>query len=260
MSELVMVERRENSVAVITVNRPQALNALNREVLNQLDSAIAGLENDKSVRVVVITGSGEKAFVAGADIAEMRDMTPLEAHSFSQHGQRIFSRIKRLDQVVIAAISGYALGGGCELAMACDLRVAAENARFGQPEINLGIIPGFGGTVRLARLVGPAKAREMVLTGAMVNAEEAYRIGLVNRVVPTGTTLQAAVEWAEELATKPPVAVAMAKAAMREGWDAPVDEAMAIEADRFARTFHTSDQKEGMSAHLEKRKAEFQGK
>lgn len=259
MTEFIQVERLEGGVALLTINRPP-VNALNREVLTHLSDAVTALDDDDSVRSVVITGGGEKAFVAGADIAEMKNMTPTEAAGFSRFGQEVFTRIKRMRQAVVAAVNGHALGGGCELAMACDLRVAAENAKFGQPEINLGIIPGFGGTVRLTRLVGPARARELILTGNLISAEEAQRIGLVNRVVPAGAARQAAVDWARELAAKPPVAVAMAKSAMREGWDLSVDAALQAEAARFADTFDTSDQKEGMSAYLEKRKPQFRGK
>lgn len=260
MSESILIQANENGVTVLTVNRPEAMNALNTRVLCELDAALDAIESDEHCRVVVMTGAGEKAFVAGADIAEMREMTPAQASAFSLFGQKVFSRIKRLNQPVIAAVNGYALGGGCELAMAADLRVASENARFGQPEINLGIIPGFGGTVRLTRLVGPAKAREMILTGAPIDAQEAHRIGLINRVVAPGQSLASALEWAVELASKAPVALAMAKSAMRESWDLPVDQAMEVERERFAGTFESADQKEGMAAFLEKRKPKFRGK
>jgi len=260
MTDLIKLEIRDSRVALVTINRPEALNALNRNVLKALDETLSTIEQDKEIRAVVITGAGEKAFVAGADIAEMKEMQPAEAEEFSRYGQEIFTRIKCLNQAVVAAVNGYALGGGCELAMACDLRVASENARFGQPEINLGIIPGFGGTVRLSRLVGPAKAREMIMTGAMINAEEALRIGLVNRVVPAGAgqALEAALALAAELATKPAAALAIAKAATRDGWDVPVEEAMRMESVRFAETFKSPDQREGMTAHLEKRKPNWQ--
>lgn len=260
MSASILVQKNENGVTVLTVNRPEALNALNTRVLCELDAALDAIESDESCRVVVLTGAGEKAFVAGADIPEMREMTPAQASAFSLLGQNVFSRIKRLSQPVIAAVNGYALGGGCELAMAADLRIASENARFGQPEINLGIIPGFGGTVRLTRLVGPAKAREMILTGAPIDAQEAHRVGLINRVVAPGKSLESALGWAAELASKAPVALAMAKGAMRESWDLPVDRAMEVERERFASTFESADQKEGMAAFLEKRKPNFRGK
>lgn len=260
MTDLIKLDIRDNRVAVLTINRPEALNALNRDVLKALDETLSTIEQSKEIRAVVITGAGEKAFVAGADIAEMKEMQPAEAEEFSRLGQKIFTRIKCLKQAVVAAVNGYALGGGCELAMACDLRVASENARFGQPEINLGIIPGFGGTVRLSRLVGPAKAREMIMTGAMINAEEALRIGLVNRVVPAGAgqALEAALALAAELAAKPAEALAIAKAATREGWDMPVEEAMRMESARFAEAFKSPDQREGMTAYLEKRKPNWQ--
>lgn len=259
MAEFILVERLEGGVALVTVHRPP-VNALNRQVLAELGDAVAALDGESGVHAVVITGGGEKAFVAGADIAEMKEMTPAEAAEFSRFGQSVFTRIKRLEQPVIAAVNGHALGGGCELAMACDLRVAAENAKFGQPEINLGIIPGFGGTVRLTRLVGPAKARELVLTGSPISADEALRIGLVNRVVPQGAVRSSALDWARELAAKPAAAIALAKASMREGWDLPVDAALEAEAAHFSDAFETHDQKEGMAAYLEKRKPEFKGK
>ncbi|HBG44900.1 MAG TPA: crotonase [Firmicutes bacterium] len=260
MTDLIKLEIRDSRVALVTINRPEALNALNRKVLQALDEVLSMIEQNKTIRAVVITGAGEKAFVAGADIAEMKEMKPAEAEEFSRCGQEIFARIKCLNQAVVAAVNGYALGGGCELAMACDLRVASENARFGQPEINLGIIPGFGGTVRLSRLVGPAKAREMIMTGAMITAEEALRIGLINRMVPAGTgqALEAALALAAELAAKPAAAMAIAKAATRESWDVSVEEAMRMESARFAETFKSPDQREGMTAHLEKRKPNWQ--
>jgi len=246
----------EDKIAVLTINRPEALNALNTELLMELDSAFEELEKDREVHVVVLTGQG-KAFVAGADIAEMKDKTVEEAREFSQLGSRIFRKIELMNKPVIAAVNGFALGGGCELSMACDIIIASEKAKFGQPEVGLGITPGFAGTQRLARIVGVKKAKELIFTGAVIDAEEAARIGLVNKVVRPEELLDHAVEMAKTISSKGQIAVRYAKAAINRGIEADIDTGNAIEADLFAMCFANEDQKEGMTAFLEKRKAEF---
>lgn len=250
---------KEDKVAVLTMNRPNVLNALNTEVINELGSAIELLEKDDSVYVVILTGAG-KAFVAGADIAEMKDKTIQEARHFSQLGSQVFRKIELMSKPVIAAVNGYALGGGCELSMACDIIIASENAKFGQPEVGLGIIPGFAGTQRLSRIVGAKKAKELILTGRTIGAEEAERIGLVNKVVPQDQLLSSALEMAGSIASKGQIAVRYAKSAINRGLDTDMEKGNDIEADLFALCFANEDQKEGMAAFLEKRKAEFKNK
>ncbi|HHX29064.1 MAG: enoyl-CoA hydratase/isomerase family protein [Bacillota bacterium] len=247
----------EDKVAVITINRPNQLNALNMEVLERLHSALQESRLNASVRALVITGMGSRAFVAGADIAEMAGLDAAGASSFSAFGQSVFLAIERHPKPVIAAINGYALGGGCELAMSCDIRVAAENARIGQPEVGLGIIPGFGGTQRLARLAGKAVAMDMVLSGRAVGAEEALRLGLVSRVVPEGKALSEALALAHEICRKSPHAVTQAKKAVAEGLLGTLDDGLRLERELFSACFSHPDQEEGMKAFLEKRKAEF---
>ncbi len=247
-------------VAQVTLNRPKALNALNEEVFSELSSCLDTIGQDSSVRVVILTGAGEKAFVAGADIAFMQGLSALEARRFSLMGQEVMNRIEQLPQPVIAAVGGFALGGGCELALACDIRLASENARFGQPEVNLGVIPGFAGTQRLARLVGSGKAKELLLTGDMIDAREAHRIGLVNRVVDRAELLAAAQEMAAKIAAKGQVAVRLCKEAVNNGLEMDLDRACRYEADLFALCFATADQKEGMAAFIEKRGANFIGR
>jgi enoyl-CoA hydratase len=254
--ENLLVERQD-SVAVVILNRPKALNALNSATLRELDAAVAAIGRDRSVRAVVVTGSGEKAFVAGADIAEMQAMSAVAARDFAKFGQSVFTRIERLPQPVIAAVNGFALGGGCELAMACDIRVAAENARFGQPETGLGIPPGFGGTQRLPRLIGAGRAKELIFTGDLIGAAEAERIGLVDKVVPVGQAREAATAMAHKIAARSPVAIRYVKAAVNEGADADLDRAVAYEAEVFGLCFAAADQKEGMEAFLQKRAAQF---
>lgn len=249
----------EEKVAVITVNRPNALNALNTEVLLELDSALDSLEKDQEVYAVILTGQG-KAFVAGADIAEMKDKTIEEARAFSQLGSGIFRRIELMDKPVIAAVNGFALGGGCELSMACDIIIASEKAKFGQPEVGLGIIPGFGGTQRLPRIVGTKKAKELIFTGGTIGAEEAERIGMVNKVVPADELLTYAVEMAKTIASKGQIAVRYSKAVINRGIETDMNTGNAIEADLFALCFANGDQQEGMTAFMEKRKAEFKNK
>ena len=246
-------------IATITINRPRSLNSLNRATVQELFAAAGEIARADDAGVVLLTGAGEKAFVAGADIAEMSRFSALEALDFATLGQRVLEFLEGMPQPVIGVINGYALGGGCELAMACDLLVAADTARFGQPEVNLGIIPGYGGTQRLPRLVGRNLAKEIVLTGEMITAQRAYEIGLVNRVVPREALMPAAREIAEKILSKGPVAVRTAKMAINRGIDLDLGSACALEANAFALGFATEDRKEGMSAFLEKRKAAFRG-
>ncbi len=256
MSELVLLDTREG-IATLTINRPEVLNALNGDTLEALRQKIAVLDSDPEVRVVILTGAGEKAFVAGADIARMRDLGPLAARDMALLAQAVLNDLERCRKPVIAAVNGYALGGGCELAMACDLRVASESARFGQPEVNLGIIPGWAGTQRLPRLVGKGRALELILTGDMVDAQEAWRIGLVNKVVPHAELLPEARKLALKIAARSQVATRLCKEAVHHGLELDSARAGIFEADLFGLCFSTADQKEGMSAFLEKRKAQF---
>lgn len=250
---------REAAVAVLTINRPQVLNALDIATLDELRRAILDLTHDDSVRAVVVTGAGEKAFAAGADIRELAAQRPTESRDHARRGQHVFDLVESMGKPVIAAINGFALGGGCELAMACTLRIAADTARFGQPEINLGLIPGFAGTQRLARLVGKGTALELLLTGRQVTAEEALRIGLVNRVVPAALLMEEARALAAELAAKPAVAARCIIEAVNRGLESPLDQAQFLEAALFGLTASTDDRREGTAAFLEKRKPVFKG-
>ena len=243
----------EGAVGMITIDRPDALNALNSSVMDGIAAALDSVDTD-TVRAVIITGAGAKSFVAGADIAEMSGFTAEEAKAFSQKGNDIFRRIETFPVPIIAAVNGYALGGGCELAMACDLRIASENAVFGQPEAGLGITPGFGGTQRLARLVGPGMAKQMIFTCRSIRAGEALRIGLVNAVYPPEELIPEAEKAALAIAANAPIAVRACKRAVNEGLELPMDEAIALEEELFAGCFETHDQREGMRAFLEKRK------
>ncbi len=247
-------------IATITINRPRSLNSLNPATMRELRNALETIAARDDVGVVLLTGAGQKAFVAGADIAEMSRFNTLEAHEFSLFGHGVLELIERLPQPVIAVVNGYALGGGCELAMACDILVAADTAKLGQPEVNLGIIPGYGGTQRLARLVGRNVAKELVLTGAMITAQRAWEIGLVNRVVPAADCMNAAREIAAKILEKGPVAIRNAKMAMNRGLDLDLSNANAYEASLFAACFSSEDGAEGMKAFLEKRKAGFKGR
>ena len=251
---------KSGDIGIITINRPKALNALNAETLKELDFLAADIAKDGSVKAVIIHGAGEKAFVAGADITEMQEMSALEARAFGKLGQSVFSRIENLPQPVIAAIQGFALGGGCELAMACDIRIASEKAKFGQPEVMLGVTPGFAGTQRLPRLVGKGVAKELLFVGDSIDAVEALRIGLVNKVVPVDQLMSVAMAMAEKIASRGSVAVQLCKAAVNEGMDMDLDSSMAYETEIFGLSFATVDQKEGMKAFVEKRKANFVGK
>ncbi len=249
----------DNGIVTVTLNRPKALNALNRATLGELQQLFADLERDTEVKAIIVTGAGEKAFVAGADIAEMEQMTALEARDFARFGQQVFAAIENCSKPVIAAVNGFALGGGCELAMACDIRLASEKAKFGQPEVNLGIIPGFAGTQRLSRLIGKGRAKELIFTGDMVDAAEALRLGLANKVVAPEELLEAARNLAQKIAAKGPVAIRFGKEAINKGFDMDLDKGSAYEAELFALCFAGEDQKEGMLAFLEKRPANFKG-
>lgn len=255
-----LIVEQDGNLAIVYVNRPEALNALNYATVQDLQQAFAQLENNDEIDVIILTGAGEKAFVAGADIGSMKDFEPLEGKEFASFGQKVFAEIENNKKPVIAAVNGFALGGGCELAMACDIRIASEKAKFGQPEVNLGVIPGFAGTQRLPRLVGKGIAKELIYTADIIDAQEALRIGLVNKVVPADKLLDAAREMAQKIAAKAPIAIRLAKQAINEGLEMDVDRGYAHEANCFGFCFATEDQKEGMSAFLEKRKAEFKGK
>jgi enoyl-CoA hydratase len=248
------------AVRTITVNRPDKLNALNRDTLNELGIAFAQAAQDDAVRAVVLAGAGDKAFVAGADIAEMHGYTPAQAQGFSRAGQRLMTSIERLGKPVVARVQGFALGGGMELAMACHLRVASEKARFGQPEINLGLIPGFGGTQRLLRLAGRGAALELCLTGAPVTAQRAYELGIVNRVVAPEALDETVDALADQLAAAAPLAAAGILDAVLQGGETPLDQGLEFETQGFALMFATEDMREGTGAFLEKRKAAFKGR
>ncbi len=258
MSDLVLVERRDNGVALVTINRPKALNALNMGVIEALGAAFTALEEAGDCRAAVLCGAGGKAFVAGADIAWMKDLTPIEAEEFAGKGQQILGGICRLSYPVIAAVGGFALGGGCELAMACDLVIAGPRAKFGQPEVNLGVIPGFGGTQRLTRRVGMANALDLCLTGRLIGATEAVRMGIASQEVE-GDAVEEALKVAALIASKGPVAIRLCKRAIHENADADLNVAMAGERSLFGLCFATEDQSEGMGAFLEKRAAAFKG-
>ena len=247
------------AVRTIVVNRPDKLNALNRDTLNELSLVFAQAAQDDAVRVVVLTGAGEKAFVAGADIAEMNGYTPVQAQAFSRAGQRLMTSIERLGKPVIARVQGFALGGGMELAMACHLRVASEKAKFGQPEINLGLIPGFGGTQRLLRLAGRGAALELCLTGSPIGAQRAYELGIVNHVVAPEALDETVNALADQLAAAAPLAAAGILDAVLQGGEAALDQGLEFETQGFALMFSTGDMREGTSAFLEKRKAAFKG-
>lgn len=250
----------ENSLAILKINRPKALNALNKETLKEIDLVIEDLNKNEAVKVVIISGKGEKAFAAGADISEMKDMNVQEAKEFSLLGHRVFNEIENSPKIFIAAVNGYALGGGCELALACDLRIAAENAKFGQPEINLGIIPGFGGTQRLAKVVGKSQALQLILTGNNIDAKEAEKFKLVNQVVETENVIEKAKSIAKEISKKSAPIISMAKESINFAQEHTAVEGSKYEANLFSICFSTNDQTEGMEAFLNKRKAEFENK
>ena len=244
---------QEGPVLTLTIDRPEALNALNGQVLEDLDAALDLVDLD-AVRCLIFTGAGDRAFAAGADIAAMADMTEEEAAVFSRRGNEVFRRIETFPLPTIAAVNGYALGGGCELSMACDIRLCSENAVFGQPEVTLGITPGFGGTQRLMRLIGIGRAKELIFSARNVKAAEALSLGLVNAVYPPEELLSAATKLAQRIAKNAPIAVRACKAAMNEGIDLPMDEAVAAEVREFSGCFETEDQKRGMQGFLNKQK------
>ncbi len=254
-----VLTEKKDSVAVLTINRPDALNALSSEVLGELDKAFEELQQDPEVNVIVLTGAG-RAFVAGADVAEMADLNMVEGREFGNIGQNLFRRIEKSEKPTIAAINGFALGGGLELAMCCDIRIASEAALMGQPEVGLGITPGFSGTQRLTKIVGRGRAAQMILTAENIGAAEALSYGLVNRVVPPEELMDEAMKMAQTIASKAPLAVRWANSAIKRGMEVDLDSGIAIEADLFGMCFATEDQKEGMHAFLERRKAEFKGK
>ncbi len=256
--ENIIFEKDEN-IAVIKFNRPKALNAINPDVLKELNDALDDIESDGDMKVLILTGEGEKAFVAGADISHMVKLSPLEGRTFSREGQNILFRLEQLPIPVIACVNGFALGGGTEISMACDFIYAAETAKFGQPEINLGIIPGFGGTQRLSRLVGKAMAKELCMSGVMISANEAREMGLVNKVFPSEKLWEETMKTARLLASKGRVSMRGVKHSIDRGFDVDLTSGCYLEADAFAMCMASPDGKEGMSAFLEKRKPEFKG-
>src|SRR5881296_1234253 len=251
---------KKNSIAYVTVNRPKVLNALNMATMEELRAAFHEIKNDASVRVVILTGAGEKAFIAGADIGELQKNNPVEAKEYTHRGQAVLDLIENLGKPVIACLNGFALGGGCEIAMACTMRLASENAKFGQPEVKLGIIPGMGGTQRLPRLVGKGIAMQLVLTGEMITAQEAHRIGLVNEVVAAAELIPRAEAIAQKIIANAPLAVQYAMEAVNKGMEMTLAEGLYLEAVLFGVSCATEDKKEGTTAFLEKRQAQFKGK
>ncbi|MGE1061508.1 short-chain-enoyl-CoA hydratase [Megasphaera paucivorans] len=257
--ENLLIEK-ENGTAVVTINRPKALNALNEATVRELDKMIDEIEADQDVAVLIITGSGQKSFVAGADIVEMKDKNAMEGRDWGILAQGVFNKLENMKKPVIAAVNGYALGGGNELQMACDIRIAADNAKFGQPEVTLGITPGFGGTQRLPRLVSKGMAKKLLFTGAMIDAAEAYRIGLVDELVPADHLMAAAKKMAVKIQSVAPLAVQLCKSAVNRGINMDLQSGIQYEDEVWGLCFSTNDQKEGMQAFVEKRKAEFSGK
>ncbi|MGE5587110.1 MAG: enoyl-CoA hydratase/isomerase family protein [Clostridia bacterium] len=260
-SEFVKVSwgSQEDGVAVVTIDRPP-VNALDFRTVGELERAFARLSGDHALRVVIVTGAGDRAFVAGADVREFPGLTREAAIEMSRRGHAVMSRISSFPCPVIAAVNGACLGGGCELAMACDIRIASDAAKFGQPEVNLGLIPGYGGTVRLARLVGPAVAKELLFTGGIIDARQALAIGLVNRVVAHAELMEACLELARTIASKAPMAVRLAKTVVNEGAEARLEDGLEIEARLFGDACATEDMREGVQAFLEKRKPKFVGR
>jgi len=254
--ENVLLEK-EDRLAVLYINRPKALNALNKGTLLEIKSAVTEVNEDPNIDVLIVTGAGDKSFVAGADIAFMQNMSAIEGRQFGLLGNQIFRLIETMEKPVIAAVNGFALGGGCELAMCCDFRIASTKAKFGQPEVGLGITPGFGGTQRLPRLVGSGMAKQLLYTADVINADEALRIGLVNAVVEPEELLDYVKKIAKKIASKAQLAVRFCKAAANEGMQADIDRGIEIEADVFGLCFATTDQTEGMTAFIEKRKPAF---
>jgi enoyl-CoA hydratase len=255
-----LLAERADGIATVTFNRPRMLNAMNQEMASELAQVVEDVERDAAVRVVIFTGAGDRAFMAGADVSEFPRLTPVGALRLSQQLQALYTRIERSPQPVIAAVNGFAFGAGCELIQACDIAIASENARLGQPEVNLGIIPGAGGTQRLARLVGLHRAKEICLTGDPLDAQEAYRVGIVNRVVPPDRLMAEARAVAEKLAGKSPVTLRLIKQAINEGYSVPLETGLAVESKAWAVAFATEDRTEGVAAFLEKRTAASKGR
>lgn len=251
---------KKQSIGYVTINRPKVLNALNSATMQELRTVFTDLKDDREVRVVILTGAGEKSFVAGADIGELQKNNPIEAKEYTHRGQAVLDLIENLGKPVIACINGFALGGGCELAMACTMRLAGENAKLGQPEVKLGIIPGYGGTQRLPRLVGKGLAMQLLLTGEMIAAQEAHRIGLVNQVVPADQLISRAETIAQSIIKNAPLAVQYCLEAVNHGMEMTLPEGLFLEASLFAVSCASDDKKEGTSAFLEKRQANFKGK
>jgi enoyl-CoA hydratase len=251
-----LIFEKQDNIGVLKINRPKAMNALNTETICELSQIIDEINLNQDIKVLVVTGEG-KAFVAGADIVEMKDKTSEEARVFAELGMRLFRKIELMEKPVIAAVNGFALGGGCELSMSCDIRLAGEKAKFGQPEVGLGITPGFGGTQRMSRLVGLAKAKELIFTAKMINAAEAERIGLVNSVVAQEELMDKVMEMAKQIVRNSPMAVKYAKSAINRGYETDIETGMYIEKDIFGLCFATEEQTEGMTAFIEKRKPKF---
>ncbi|PYY24518.1 MAG: enoyl-CoA hydratase [Acidobacteria bacterium] len=255
-----LVFEKKNNIAYVTINRPKVLNALNMATMGELRNAFTDLKQDREVRVVILTGAGEKSFVAGADIGELQKNNPVEAKEYTHRGQAVLDLIENLGKPVIACINGFALGGGCEIAMACTMRLASDNAKLGQPEVKLGIIPGYGGTQRLPRLVGKGIAMQLLLTGEMISAQEAHRIGLVNEVLPAAQLIPRAETIAQAIIKNAPLAIQYCLEAVNHGIELTQEEGLYLEASLFAVSCATEDKKEGTSAFLEKRAANFHGK
>ena len=249
----------KSGIGYITINRPDSLNALNSDVFDELEVALQEIRTNNSIQAVIITGAG-KAFVAGADIGLMGDLSAQEGRTWTMRGQNVFSELEAIEKPVIAAVNGYALGGGCELAMACDVIIASDKAKFGQPEVNLGIIPGYGGTQRLPRIIGEKNAKYLIFSGEIIDANEAHRIGLVQKVFPSEVLLEEAESLAQKMMTKAPIGLKMAKVAIHNGMNVDLRTGIAFEAEAYAVAFHSEDRIEGMKAFLEKRKPSFQNK
>jgi enoyl-CoA hydratase len=255
-----IIYEKNQEIATITLNRPEALNAFSKEVIEEILQALEDVKSDENIRVILLTGAGEKAFSAGADIKAMKGMNALKARELSLMGEKLCNALENLEKPVIAAINGYALGGGLEVAMACDIRIASENARMGQTEINIGLIPGWGGTQRLPRLIGKTKAKELIFTGKIIDAKTAEQLGIVNMVVPSDKFKETVQQFALELASKAPVALKVAKALINKGSEISLDAAIALEREGFGVVASTEDLQEGVSAFIEKRKPMFKGK
>ena len=260
MSDALVLMEETDGIVVLTINRPKALNALNSEVIDALGECVAACESDEDLRCVIVTGAGGRAFVAGADIGQMADLTPAKAAYFAARGHAVFARLSALPVPVIAAVNGFCLGGGCELSLACDLVYASQSAKFGQPEVKLGLIPGFGGTQRLARRVGAMRATELVSTGRMIDADEAMRIGLCLEVIDDDALMETVLGVAQTIAKRAPVAVKIAKRVQGLGLEAPLATANHLEIEAFGNLFDTEDAREGMSAFVEKRPAAFKNR